>query len=741
MQPMPAAADAADPRGLALVALPLVLIIAVLIGWRATTPPAVRTADAAGQFSTVRASAIVADIAREPHVTGSAANARVRDVLMANLRGLGLDVSVQRSFGVRQMSRFGAAISAAPVENVIAVLPGRDRAQPGVAVMAHYESVAYAPGASDDAAGTAAVLETARILSAGPQPVRDVYFVITDAEELGLIGAHVFFSESPLAKRIGTVVNVEARGSRGLATMFQTSSGNAALIDLWARNAIAPSGNSLTGAVYRMLPNDTDLTVALAAGKTGINAAFVDGQFDYHSPTDSPANLDPRTLQQLGDFAVTTTRALAFAPTLPPRGGDSAYFDLFGMTVVAYPMWMGWLLTGVAALGFAALPFARLGTTMRAALAGVVRMVLVAALAGGLCHLVAVLIHDDGTIAGREKLAEAPTALWMYLLLCLGVVMGARTRVGLWLGAIGLLIVVAAVAQALLPGANWLFVWPALIALGIAHLAARTGETTTLAVGALAGGVVLALVAQLVIAAYVGLGSMTPLVVALIVPFAIALLGPLLFAWTEARWAGRAAGGALLTTAGLAGWFAATSGFSDRYPRPADLFHIADDTGKAWWATTSSPDELPADGAVRLTVPVSSRYTSWAVPAAKLDAPRPQFVASGADGLSLRVTTPQAGRMLVMSVRPSVPLADAKLNGKPVTLEPGKWTTIGWRAALPVDLTLTGQVASAGNVEVRYLFAVDGLPVDAPRNAGPPTNWTSLSGGRAVMGSARLAIR
>jgi hypothetical protein len=519
----------------------------------------------------------------------------VRDLVAGTLRGFGLQVEIQRSFAVRQTYRFGSAIAAAPVENIIAVLPGRDRSQPAVAAMAHYDSVAFAPGAADDASGTAAILETARLLSSGSKPLRDVAFVITDSEELGLLGAHVFFSENPLARQIGAVVNVEARGSRGLATMFQTSPGNAALVDLWAENAIAPSGNSLTGAVYRLLPNDTDLTVALAADKIGINSAFIDGQFDYHAPSDAPANLDPRTLQQLGDFALTTTRALAFAPTLPERSVDSAYFDVFGLAVVRYPIWLGWALLALGVLGFATLNRKARGASWREIALGALWVALITLVAGGASHLVATVMHGEGAIAMRERLAEGPAALWMYLAIAFGFAAAARPGRGSWLGAIALLLVIALVAQLMLPGANWLFIWPALIALVLAHIAGRAKQGwPLLLVTAIAGGLTFALVAQVVIAAYVGLGSMTPAVIAPIVPFFVALLGPLLLPWTEGT-AARPAGAVLLVGAAAgAALFVVTDGFSPRQPRPGDLFHLADaDTGKSWWATTSSPAELP----------------------------------------------------------------------------------------------------------------------------------------------------
>ena len=51
-------------------------------------------------------------------------------------------------------------------------------------------------GAVDNASGTAAVIEIARTLAAGDQPVRDIIFVTTTAEEDGLLGA-VAFAEAP----------------------------------------------------------------------------------------------------------------------------------------------------------------------------------------------------------------------------------------------------------------------------------------------------------------------------------------------------------------------------------------------------------------------------------------------------------------------------------------------------------------------------------------------------------------
>ena len=53
-------------------------------------------------------------------------------------------------------------------------------------------------GAVDNASGVAALTELARRLVRGPKPDRDIYFLATTAEELGLLGAHAFADNPPL---------------------------------------------------------------------------------------------------------------------------------------------------------------------------------------------------------------------------------------------------------------------------------------------------------------------------------------------------------------------------------------------------------------------------------------------------------------------------------------------------------------------------------------------------------------
>src|SRR5262249_47457072 len=92
--------------------------------------------------------------------------------------------------------------------NVLARLPGKT-SERFVLVGAHYdhlgrgESSSLDPkgvgqihhGADDNASGTAAVLEMARILSRGAKPECDVVFALWSGEELGLLGSEHWAAE------------------------------------------------------------------------------------------------------------------------------------------------------------------------------------------------------------------------------------------------------------------------------------------------------------------------------------------------------------------------------------------------------------------------------------------------------------------------------------------------------------------------------------------------------------------
>src|SRR4030095_13652037 len=79
-------------------------------------------------------------------------------------------------------------------------------------------------GPADAIMGVAASLEPVRAIKARGVPARDVMVLFTDGEEAGLLGANHFFRRDPLAKRVGLVFKLEARGGGGRARWRRTTS-------------------------------------------------------------------------------------------------------------------------------------------------------------------------------------------------------------------------------------------------------------------------------------------------------------------------------------------------------------------------------------------------------------------------------------------------------------------------------------------------------------------------------------
>ena len=75
--------------------------------------------------------------------------------------------------------------------NVVATLEGTVNPEIVYVVSSHYDSVAIGPGADDDTSGTAALLETARLLAGHPMPATIVFASFT-GEEAGLLGSREF---------------------------------------------------------------------------------------------------------------------------------------------------------------------------------------------------------------------------------------------------------------------------------------------------------------------------------------------------------------------------------------------------------------------------------------------------------------------------------------------------------------------------------------------------------------------
>lgn len=138
----------------------------------------------------------------------------------------GLTAAADRKGFVARPLELSASLEASTREttirtyNLIGKLPGRSPKSGAVLLLAHWDhfGVCAEPpaedivcnGAIDNASGVAALTEIARRLARGPRLERDVYFLATTAEELGLLGAHAFAEAPPIPlSRIVAALNLD----------------------------------------------------------------------------------------------------------------------------------------------------------------------------------------------------------------------------------------------------------------------------------------------------------------------------------------------------------------------------------------------------------------------------------------------------------------------------------------------------------------------------------------------------
>ncbi|WP_224744271.1 M20/M25/M40 family metallo-hydrolase [Pontibacter aquaedesilientis] len=438
------------------------------------SPPEALPADAPpAEFSAERAMRHVREVAREPHAMGTPAHARVRQYLLRQMEALGLQTEVQEATTVNQV---GETNNVGYVYNLLGRLKGTQQRGKTVLVMAHYDSQPNTPGAGDDAAGIAALLETARALQQGEPLQHDVIFLMTDGEEYGLYGAKAFLKHS-WAHDVAVVVNMEARGNAGPSMTFEISPENGWIVEQFAQSAPYPFASSMMYEVYRRLPNNTDFTVFRDAGYTGVNSAFIDGFVHYHKMTDSPENLNRNSLQHHGSNMLALVRQLGSVSLDNTKAKDRIFFNPAGSWLVQYPAGLNMLWAGLVTLLLVVtigVGYRKKALSIPQVLGGFFGFLLITAIVSGVFFPINTFVksmlpyaHDSNGVygAGRFFMSYLLVALGLFLLLC-WLLLRWMSVFSLLMGACLVWFALMAVTFVLVPVAAYLFLFPLLFVLG-----------------------------------------------------------------------------------------------------------------------------------------------------------------------------------------------------------------------------------------------------------------------------------
>ena len=326
-------------KGIAL----LFIIVSIYISFQALLPTKISDLTTEKtEFSTERALIHLKEISKKPHFVGTEEHKNVRHYIVSELKKLGLETEIQEGYSITTWNNLTKS------KNILARIKGSDKGK-ALMLLTHYDSNPHsAIGASDAGSGVVTILEGLRaFLAKNIQPKNDIIILITDAEELGLNGADIFVKQHEWAKDVGLVLNFEARGSGGPSYMLiETNDGNANLMkEFVAANPQFPVANSLAYSIYKMLPNDTDLTVFRRDGNIdGFNFAFIDDHFDYHTVKDNFERLDRNTLEHQGSYLMPLLQHFSNINLNNIKANeDYIYFNAPFVKTVIYPF--SWILT------------------------------------------------------------------------------------------------------------------------------------------------------------------------------------------------------------------------------------------------------------------------------------------------------------------------------------------------------------------------------------------------------------
>lgn len=218
-----------------------------------------------------------------------------------------------------------------PTQNVVAVLRGRDPAlrDEYIVIGAHFDHLGRSPmfaqdpaagdairnGADDNASGTAAVLDLARLLAASP-PRRSVIFANFSAEELGILGSSWFVNHSPVPpSSIIAMLNFDMVGRLRNDKLIVYGTSTATELKGIVDSANAAAGSAMlrvTSGGDGYGPSDQ---TSFYAKDIPVLHFFTDLHDDYHRATDDADKINAAGEARVVELALRVARALADRPS------------------------------------------------------------------------------------------------------------------------------------------------------------------------------------------------------------------------------------------------------------------------------------------------------------------------------------------------------------------------------------------------------------------------------------------
>ncbi|KAL1279150.1 hypothetical protein QQF64_025823 [Cirrhinus molitorella] len=267
-----------------------------------------------------------------------------------------ITVDVQRPTGCFSIEGFTSCYD--QVTNVAVKFEPQTGSQHFMLANCHFDSVADSPGASDDAISCSVMLEVLHSLANLSKPLKHgVIFLFNGAEETILQASHGFITQHSWAKQVRAFVNLEATGVGGKELVFQTGPENPWLVQAYIRAAVHPFASVVGQEIFQsgLIPSDTDFRIFRDFGNIpGIDLAFIENGFLYHTKYDTPDRIHNDSIQRAGDNILSLLKHLMMSDELADsseyRHGNMVFFDILGLMMVAYTIQFGTVINYMAVI-------------------------------------------------------------------------------------------------------------------------------------------------------------------------------------------------------------------------------------------------------------------------------------------------------------------------------------------------------------------------------------------------------
>jgi hypothetical protein len=199
--------------------------------------------------------------------------------------------------------------------NILGEIPGTDKADEIVLIGAHFDSWQGATGATDNAAGSAAMMEVLRIFKTlGLKPRRTIRIGLWGGEEAGLVGSRFYATE-----HLGTRAQPKPENEK-TAAYFNLDNGTGKIRGIWMQQntAVEPIFKAWIApikdlGVEILGPRSVTQTDHTSMDSAGVPAfQFVQERYEYNSRTHH-TNMDFLDRVQAADMKQIATVAAVFA--------------------------------------------------------------------------------------------------------------------------------------------------------------------------------------------------------------------------------------------------------------------------------------------------------------------------------------------------------------------------------------------------------------------------------------------